>query len=238
MRVMYDSVSAGEIPADARAVALYIDGHFANWDQRDRFHHANKIPITVWGDKRAQMIDCEPGNLNAAQTAALARDIIRERPRDKPIVYGSRDETADARGTYGIPAILRELSKLGIHRDQVRVGSAHYGQGPHICSPRSCGASFTADGTQHTNHALARNLDEWLLADDFFPPPHRRLPRPRMPRPARPHPKTAAAAGAGALLTAIIAVLHAAGVQHITPAESSAAAALAALIAAAIAPKR
>lgn len=243
MRVMYDSVTTGEIPVAADAVALYCDGHFANLDQRHRFHRKTIIvPITVWGSKAGRMADCEPGNMNAAQTAAWCRDELRGHPHRKPIAYGSRDETVDAHGTYGIPAILRELSKLGIHRDQVLIGSAHYSQGAHICSPRSCGASFTANGTQWTDKALNRNLDEWLLDDTFldqagFAAHQKRVHVPRPHKPKPPHPKTVAAGGAGALLTAIIAVLHATGIHHLTPAESAAAAALASLIAAAIAPK-
>jgi hypothetical protein len=61
-------------------------------------------------------------------------------------------------------------------RAAVRLWSAHYGLGEHICGPNSCGQlSIDADGTQWTSTAMGRNLDQSLLRTDFFgvpkPPP-------------------------------------------------------------------
>lgn len=230
-RVMYDSVTVGAIPRRPGAVLLYIDGRYRNWGQRWRFR-ANKLSITVLGDRKAAAADCEPGNIDATETALWARDKIRTDPHSRPVCYGSRDLVVSGGRRYGIPAILQELKVLGVRRDQVRILSAHYGMGPHICGPKTCGASFQADGTQWTDQALGRNLDESLLADDFFPSkPKRKI----IPRPKPVHKKVAGAGAAGAIGVGLIALAHAFGL-HLTPAESSAIDAFAALLGGYVAP--
>lgn len=230
-RVMYDSVTVGAIPRRPGAVLLYIDGRYRNWQQRWRFR-ANKLSITVLGNRKAAAADCEPGNIDATGTALWARDKIRADPHEKPVCYGSRDLVISGGRRYGIPAILQELKVLGVRRDQVRILSAHYGMGPHICGPKTCGASFQADGTQWTDQALGRNLDESLLADDFFPTkPKRKI----IPKPKPIHKKAAGTGLAAGLATGILALVHGLGV-HLTPAESGAIDAVAAMLGAYIAP--
>lgn len=228
MRVMYDSTDTGLIPRKTRAVALYLDGHFRNWTLPWllRFRRANKLSMTVWGNIKAQLADCEPGNLDAVETAQWVRAKLHVKPRSRPVVYGSRDLVISGGRRYGIPAILEELAAIGIRREQIRIGSAHYGHGPHICSPTSCGAAFTANGTQWTNRAIiggvALNVDEWLLEDDFFPPAPHHIPKP--------HPKVAAATIAAAVMAAITIALHKLGIP-VTPAEANLISAAAALVA-------
>jgi hypothetical protein len=66
-------------------------------------------------------------------------------------------------------AILPMLSQANIARSAVRLWSAHYGLGEHICGPSSCGAVPVAvDGTQWTSSALNLNLDQSLLESNFF----------------------------------------------------------------------
>jgi hypothetical protein len=63
------------------------------------------------------------------------------------------------------------LGGAGISRAAVRLWSAHYGQGKHICGPGTCGLTRHAcDGTQWTDSALGRNLDESILLSNFFSP--------------------------------------------------------------------
>ena len=51
----------------------------------------------------------------------------------------------------------------------MRLWSAHYGLGEHICGPNSCKAlSIEADGTQWTSSALGRVLDQSELQSNFF----------------------------------------------------------------------
>lgn len=214
---MYDSVTDDEIPPDATAIALYINGgRFTNWAARGRFKHANILSITISDGTDAECLDCEPGDAPAPEAGPWVRGQLAK-GRYKPVLYSSRDE---------IPAVLASLAASGVKRSQIRIWSAHTGIGPHICGPVSCGANFTADGTQWTFTALGRNLDESLLEDHFF----RAKPKPKKKLPPKPHPKVTAAALTGALVTGIQAVLHA---RHlaITPAEASGITTVAATIA-------
>jgi hypothetical protein len=69
--------------------------------------------------------------------------------------------------------ILPVLSDAGIARDMVRLWTAHYDIGEHICGPASCGAlSINADGTQWTPNAVVNGatlvLDQSFLLENFF----------------------------------------------------------------------
>ena len=69
--------------------------------------------------------------------------------------------------------ILPMLSQAGIARSTVRLWTAHYEVGQHICGPGSCGAlSVNADGTQWTPNAVVNGqtlvLDQSLLLENFF----------------------------------------------------------------------
>jgi hypothetical protein len=66
-------------------------------------------------------------------------------------------------------SVLPVLSQARIGRSTVRLWTAHYGLGQHICGPGSCGAlNVEADGTQWTSSALGRVLDESELQANFF----------------------------------------------------------------------
>lgn len=224
-RVMYDAVDVGQIPADAGAVAGYVDGHFPTFRKLSRFK-ANRLSITVTASNDAACLDVEPGDATPELAAGWVRRQL-DRGQYRPVIYASRDT---------MPAIIHALQAAGIDRSRVRLWSAHWGIGPHICSSVACGASFTADGTQFTDKALGRSLDESLLVDDFFPAAPKRKPVP-VPKPKPPHPKVAGATAGAALGAAISAVLHAAGV-HITPAEANAISALGALVAGTVTPSK
>ena len=69
--------------------------------------------------------------------------------------------------------ILPTLSQAGIARSTVRLWTAHYEVGQHICGPGTCGAlSVNADGTQWTPNAVVNGktlvLDQSLLLENFF----------------------------------------------------------------------
>jgi hypothetical protein len=73
-----------------------------------------------------------------------------------------------------VPEIVAALDGVGLKRADVRLWSAHY-IGAHICSPRCWGplgntawGSISADGTQFTDTADGRSLDESELNGDFF----------------------------------------------------------------------
>ena len=167
MITMFDSVDVGQIPADAQAAAGYVDGRFANVAElRDRFPHAHILTIAVFAGHDAECLDIETGDATPGQAVGW---YARQRARGvaRPCLYAS----AFVMDTEVIPAIRA----AGIGRQAVRLWAAHYNGSPHICGPASCKElGIDADGTQWTDRAMGRNLDESLLAADFFgaaPPP-------------------------------------------------------------------
>ena len=158
---MWDSVDISQIPADATAAAGYVDGRFANIAElRDRFPRAHILSIAVFAAHDADCLDIEQGDATPGQAAGW---YARQRARGiaRPCLYAS----AFVMDTEVWPALI----KSGIARSAVRLWSAHYGAGSHICGPTSCKElGIDADGTQFTDRALGRDLDQSLLAADFF----------------------------------------------------------------------
>ena len=67
--------------------------------------------------------------------------------------------------------VIPVLQAAGIPRADVRLWTAHHA-GKHICGPLTCGEISTdADGTQWTDQAFGRDLDQSLLLADFFGTP-------------------------------------------------------------------
>ena len=162
--VMFDSVSLDQIPANAQAVAAYVDGRFANSaEAADRFPHARILTIAVFAAHDAEALDIEQGDATPDQAAAwYARQ--KARGITRPCLYAS----AFVMDTEVIPA----LKAAGITPPNVRLWSAHYGAGSHICGPVSCKElSIDADACQWTDRAMGRNLDQSLLLPDFFGTP-------------------------------------------------------------------
>jgi peptidoglycan hydrolase-like protein with peptidoglycan-binding domain len=74
--------------------------------------------------------------------------------------------------------LIPVLQKAGIPRAEVRLWSAHFA-GTHICGPSTCSElSIDADGTQHTDRAFGRDLDQSLLLASFFDAPATPKPAP------------------------------------------------------------
>lgn len=158
--IMYDSVDLSQVPANAPAVAAYVDGRFANVPEaRKRFPQAHILTIAVFAKDDADCLDIETGDATPAQAAGwVARQFARGVKR--PCLYASA-------GTMQV--ILESVNAAGISRDTLRLWSAHYTMRSHICGPHSCKEmTQDADGTQWTDRALDRNLDQSLLNDGFF----------------------------------------------------------------------
>ena len=158
---MYDSVDISQIPPNAQAVAGYTSGRWVTYPHLvAAFPHAHVLSIAVNAAHDADCLDVETGDATPAQGAAWYQ---RQKTRGvtRPCLYASVSVMqAD---------ILPALSKAGISRAAVRLWSAHYTGSAHICGPSTCRQlGIAADGTQWTDRALGRNLDESLLADSFF----------------------------------------------------------------------
>ena len=170
---MLDSVDVGNLPDGADAYAGYTSGLFPTWIALSkRFHgKAHLVSIAIDAQHHALCLDVEKGDALPSQAPGWVKT---EHGRNvaRPIVYASASAMHD---------IISRLKAAGIGRDQVRIWSAHYGIGKHICGPsvRDCGFP-AADATQwrrgdpHGSDDLAK-CDESLCAEDFFhtpsPPP-------------------------------------------------------------------
>ena len=167
---MFDSVTLSEVPPNPPAVACYVNGMFANHAEAlHRFPNAHILTIAVNAGADADVLDIETYDATPADAPGWYR---RQKARGlaRPCLYASASVMESG--------VLPVLRTAGIPRTAVRLWSAHYTWSAHICSSTTCGAMSTdADGTQFTDRALGRNLDESLLLADFFaatpplPPP-------------------------------------------------------------------
>jgi hypothetical protein len=158
---MYDSIELGQIPADPFAVGAYVNGAWATAVQAAQlFPHARVLTIAVTAGADAEALDVETGDAAPADAPAWS---VRQRGRGvaRPCLYADASTMET-----GIVPLVRSGA---LPRALVRLWSAHYTGTAHICSPASCGlVSIGMDGTQWTDRAMGRNLDQSLLLADFF----------------------------------------------------------------------
>lgn len=162
MITMFDSVTASALPSGDFAYAGYVDGRFANIPEiRRRFPGNNVLTIAVFAADDADCLDIETGDATPIEAAAwVTRQFARGVRR--PCLYSSVSE---------MNTVVAAIRAAGIPRQSLRLWSAHYGNGRHICGPQSCRLiSIGMDGTQWTDQAAGGTCDESLLLDGFFDP--------------------------------------------------------------------
>ncbi len=163
---MYDSAYNDQFPPNPQAVAGYVDGGVGDQPNAawlaQAFPKAHHLSITVFGND-ADCADVEAGAMGAGAVAEwFARQVARGVRR--PVIYASVSVMESA--------VLPVIRAVPGGRDAVRLWTAHYGAGEHICGPSTCAQLSTdADGTQWSDNALGRVLDVSLLAADFFGAP-------------------------------------------------------------------
>jgi hypothetical protein len=176
---MFDTITESAWPSDPQAVLGYVDGHVG--DQPDwayvqhRFPNAFHLSIALDPAHDAMALDIETG---AASPSSAVAWYERQKARGvaRPCLYAS--------ASLMEATIIPVVRAARFPRDQVRLWSAHYTHSAHICGPSSCGlTSVAVDGTQWTDRAYGRNLDQSLLLGDFFgaapkPPPGHPSPWP------------------------------------------------------------
>jgi hypothetical protein len=163
---MADSITPENLPAGYDAYLGYVDGEWPTAPAvRARFPGHRVLTLTVLGGEAdADGCDRETGDLNPAQAAEwTARRIAAG--AERPVVYASASAMA---------GVLAALAAAGVNRSQVRLLSAHYEAGKHICGPASCGQMpVNADATQWTDRALGAGgslIDASVLLPGFFGP--------------------------------------------------------------------
>jgi peptidoglycan hydrolase-like protein with peptidoglycan-binding domain len=164
---MADSIHPQNLPAGYDAYLGYVDGEWPTAPElKTQFPGRSIVSLTVLGgDAVADGCDVESGDLTPASGARWVQRRIGQ-GEWRPIVYAS---------VLAMSGVLSALSGVGIARADVRLLSAHYGAGQHICGPSTCKLiSIAMDGTQWTDTAAGvggTQIDASVLEDDFFTPP-------------------------------------------------------------------
>jgi Putative peptidoglycan binding domain len=164
---MPDDTDVSKLPPGYDAYLGYADGRYANAAAlKAKFPTAELVILTVTGETFAPPCngaDIEPGNLTAADGARWAAGFLNGKAGRQPVLYASVEGEAG----YGMSDVVAELAIRDIGLAEVRLLTAHYGQGPHICGPHSCGLlNLEADGTQWTDESSGGDMS--MLAGDFF----------------------------------------------------------------------
>ena len=162
---MLDSIIPANLPPGADAYLGYVNGAWPTYDTvKAKFPGVPVLSLTVLPGARADGCDCETGDLTIAQVPGWVRAEL-DAGALLPVVY---------MGAANMRPVTAALGAAGIARGQVRLLSAHYGVGKHICGPNTCGYP-QANGTQFTDTAPGLNgslIDESLLSAGFFGAPH------------------------------------------------------------------
>ena len=167
--IMFDSIDPSTLPSGAGyAYAGYVDGKWPDYGTiKAKFPASNVLSITIKASLAAECIDVE---LFDATIAEGAQWLITKLSLNawRPCVYASVSVMGQVITTLEA-AHPESLSSI-------RIWTAHYGAGKHICGPSTCGLiSIDADGTQWTDTVNGISLDESILKDTFFggsaPPP-------------------------------------------------------------------
>jgi hypothetical protein len=156
--VMYDSIDLSQFPSNPEAVAGYVGGYWPTYnDLVKKFPNAKHLSIAVTAAQRARCLDIEPGNATPSQGPGWFRNYA-DKSQGLPVIYA---------GASAINQVTSAMTNGGIARSQYLLWSAHYTYKEHICSPGGCGYP-SVDGTQWTDKAHGRNLDQSLCSDAFF----------------------------------------------------------------------
>lgn len=160
--IMYDAINVSNIPATAQYAAGYVGGNwptYANGSLAKQCPKAALLSIAVNSSENAECLDVENGDATVADVAAWVKKQIAA-GTSKPVIYASIST---------MKSVIAALAANNISRQTVRLWSAHYAQGNHICGPSSCGqVNQDMDGTQWTDAANGKVLDQSALVDNFF----------------------------------------------------------------------
>jgi len=165
---MPDAIVPATLPGGYPAYLGYLDGFWPTYTElASMFPSAHQVILTVRGGSAAATgCDVESGDLTPSGGVEWADGQLRAGAW-RPVIYAS----ADTMTTSIIPG----LERVKIPLASVRLLSAHYGLGEHICGPATCGAIPVAvDGTQWTDGFPGVGgalIDMSALNDDFFAAP-------------------------------------------------------------------
>ena len=155
----------GLLPSGLSMYGSYVDNYCGYDELVARFGNTGAflLSITIFGN-RARCGDVEPGAMRAADLPHWLDNVAIHDGGLDPWVYTSASSMASVNHYVGSRRVVR--------------WSAHYGFGPHVCGPGTCGWP-QADWTQWTNAGpLGQNYDRSL---GLFVPQHVDPPLPPLP---------------------------------------------------------
>lgn len=145
---MYDAVTVSNIPHNPEAVAGYVGGSFANYNELlHDFPHAKHLSIAVSASEDAECLDIEKGDAVPAQAPEWVR---RQHARGlkRPCLYAASSE---------MPSVLGAVLGNGIERNEIRIWTAHWTNVPHV-----------EPGSDATQYAGGQVLDKSQCLPTFF----------------------------------------------------------------------
>lgn len=131
MRTMYDAVTPANIPADAEAVAGYIDGRYA-WSQADwaRFSTPVKVTIAVFAAHDARCLDVETGDATPDQAPGwVARQRANGDPH--PWVYCSESVWSQVRQAFAAQGVPEPIWWIAAYPGSAGAGNLYPGAHAH-----------------------------------------------------------------------------------------------------------
>ena len=110
MALMYDSVTATNIPSDATLMAGYINGDYPSYSKMvTLFPNAHVVSITVTSSGNGDVLDVENGDATAQDAPAW---VLRQRANGTdPTVYTSLD---DNDSSYGWPIVQQAFADQAV----------------------------------------------------------------------------------------------------------------------------
>lgn len=166
--IAYDDVTASLIPSTAEYVFYYTDGRYANFSAvKAQCPSAEYIPIAVTASDNATVLDVETGDATIAQIYSWLKAQWARVPgwsgqiTKAPVIYIQASN---------VDTMVRTMNaNKFVHGKDYVIWSAHYGAGEHVCASNTCGSTSTqCDGTQFTDVASGKSLDESELLASFF----------------------------------------------------------------------
>ncbi|GGX75290.1 hypothetical protein [Streptomyces hiroshimensis] len=100
-RTMYDAVTPSKIPAHAKMVAGYVDGHFANMgEMATRFPNATRVSIAISHNTKAQVLDVEDGASSPEGAVQWCTHTMAATPNKKLTVYCNASTWPEVRAAF------------------------------------------------------------------------------------------------------------------------------------------
>jgi hypothetical protein len=149
------------------SIGSYGNGTFANSTvAKEAFPSARHVIYDVNGSQpEDDILDIEPRDDVPTDAGRWARaHDASQGPHTLP--HAALYESAST-----VSAVVSNMLDAGYARDEFLIHSAHYGHGPHICGPDTCGFP-QADGTQYADTGTkGQNTDLNLFMPHFFKQP-------------------------------------------------------------------